>query len=339
MKPKVSVIVPVYNVERYLDRCVQSIRNQTLRDIEIILVDDGSPDNCPAMCDSYAQLDSRIKVVHKQNAGLGMACNSGIENATGEYIAFCDSDDWVDKEMYETMYNTAIQNDSDAVYTGIRRVDQKGEFSILAQSNENKKFQGETLLDFMFGIIGNKPEEFLERERQMSAKIVLYSGKIIRDYNIRFHSEREYISEDLLFNLDFLSKAICVYELAAVFYNYYVNTESLSLTVRKDRFDKNKRIREYLIGAYDFSERNNEFRQRCNRMFIGYARFHLEQIVTSDLSMKDKLGMMKKMCDDPIWKQLSNDYPINKLPISKRLIFEFTKNHHFIFLYLLFKLK
>lgn len=88
IQPKVSIVIPVYNVERYIDRCIQSVLNQTLQNFEIILVDDGSPDNCPEICDKYANSDSRIKVVHKANAGLGMACNSGIENATGEYIAF-----------------------------------------------------------------------------------------------------------------------------------------------------------------------------------------------------------------------------------------------------------
>ena len=103
MNPKVSIVVPVYRVECYLDRCVQSLVNQTLKEIEIILVDDGSPDKCPQMCDEYAKKDYRVKVIHKQNAGLGMACNSGIEVATGDYIAFCDSDDYVDVKMQETM--------------------------------------------------------------------------------------------------------------------------------------------------------------------------------------------------------------------------------------------
>ena len=104
MNPKVSIIVPVYKVEQYLDSCVHSLLNQTLKDIEIILVDDGSPDKCPIICDLYAQKDTRVKVIHKTNEGLGMARNSGIEFATGEYITFCDSDDYVDLETYETVY-------------------------------------------------------------------------------------------------------------------------------------------------------------------------------------------------------------------------------------------
>src|SRR5574344_1424030 len=109
--PKVSIIVPIYNVEKYLDRCMESLLNQTLKDIEIIMVDDGSPDNCPKMCDEYAKRDKRVKVIHKKNGGLGYARNSGLDIATGEYVAFVDSDDYVDVNMYETLYNFAKDND------------------------------------------------------------------------------------------------------------------------------------------------------------------------------------------------------------------------------------
>ena len=118
MHPSVSIIVPVYGVEKYLDRCVESLVKQTLTDIEIILVDDGSPDNCPRMCDDWAHRDSRIKVIHKSNAGQGFARNSGIEIATGEYIAFVDSDDYMEPDTYATLYSEAINNGYDAVFNG-----------------------------------------------------------------------------------------------------------------------------------------------------------------------------------------------------------------------------
>lgn len=112
-KDLVSVIVPVYNVEKYLDRCIESIINQTYKNLEIILVDDGSPDNCPKMCDNWAKKDKRIKVIHKENGGLSDARNIGINNATGDYIAFVDSDDFIDKEMYEKLLQNLIRTNSD----------------------------------------------------------------------------------------------------------------------------------------------------------------------------------------------------------------------------------
>ena len=95
---KVSAIVPVYNVEKYIYRCVDSILNQTFSDFELILVDDGSPDNCPQICDEYAKKDSRIKVIHKENGGLSSARNAGLDIASGEWISFIDSDDWIHKD-------------------------------------------------------------------------------------------------------------------------------------------------------------------------------------------------------------------------------------------------
>lgn len=109
MKEKISIIVPVYKVEKYLERCVNSLLNQTYKNIEIILVNDGSPDNCPAICDDYASKDSRVKVIHKNNGGLSDARNIGIENSTGEYLSFVDSDDWVKNDFIEELYSNIIR--------------------------------------------------------------------------------------------------------------------------------------------------------------------------------------------------------------------------------------
>ena len=115
--PTISVIVPVYKAEQYLVRCVESIRNQTFSDLEIILVDDGSPDNCGAICDEYARKDSRIKVIHRKNGGASAAKNSALEIACGEYIGFVDSDDHIHPQMYELLYYYAVTDNSDLVST------------------------------------------------------------------------------------------------------------------------------------------------------------------------------------------------------------------------------
>lgn len=120
MAEKISVIVPIYMVEEFLDECVQSIVSQSYTNLEIILVDDGSPDKCPEMCDAWAKRDSRIKVIHKVNGGLSDARNVGIDVATGEYIAFVDSDDWIRPDMYEKMLNAIKLENADICACNIK---------------------------------------------------------------------------------------------------------------------------------------------------------------------------------------------------------------------------
>lgn len=113
MNPKISIIVPVYKVEPYIHKCVDSILNQTFKDFEVILVDDGSPDNCGKICDEYAKKDDRVVVIHKENGGQATARNSALDIARGEYIGFVDSDDYIEKDMYEFLYNLCIDNNCD----------------------------------------------------------------------------------------------------------------------------------------------------------------------------------------------------------------------------------
>lgn len=118
MAVKISIVVPVYKVEKYIDRCIQSILKQTYGKFELILVDDGSPDNSGKICDKYAKKDSRIKVIHKKNGGLGDARNTGISIATGEYIGFIDSDDYIESDMYEKLLEACTNNDADIAMCG-----------------------------------------------------------------------------------------------------------------------------------------------------------------------------------------------------------------------------
>lgn len=118
-QPKISVIVPVYKTEGLLDRCVESIVGQTYKNLEIILVDDGSPDNCPAMCDEWAEKDSRIRVIHKENGGLCSARNAGMDIATGDYLGFVDSDDCIEPDMYQLLVENAVSTQADISRCGI----------------------------------------------------------------------------------------------------------------------------------------------------------------------------------------------------------------------------
>ena len=124
--PAISVIIPVYKVERYLDACVASVAGQTFSDLEILLVDDGSPDGCPALCDAWARRDARVRVIHRPNGGLSAARNSGIDAATGTCLAFVDADDTLDPDVLRRAWDARQQQDADLVIFNLRYVDETG---------------------------------------------------------------------------------------------------------------------------------------------------------------------------------------------------------------------
>lgn len=139
MEDLISVIVPIYNVELYLDRCMESIVNQTYQNLEIILVDDGSPDNCPVICDKWAERDCRVRVMHKQNGGLSDARNAGLEAASGNYIAFVDSDDWIEKNYIEYLYLAIIKTGAELASCEIRIVQEEEKVKDIEQQRPNTK--------------------------------------------------------------------------------------------------------------------------------------------------------------------------------------------------------
>ena len=122
----ISVIIPVYKVEKYLDKCIESVVGQTYSDLEIILVDDGSPDGCPAMCDAWAEKDGRIKVIHKPNGGLSSARNAGLVKASGEYVFFLDSDDTISANCIELLADAVRHDNSDICIANVARIDENG---------------------------------------------------------------------------------------------------------------------------------------------------------------------------------------------------------------------
>ena len=135
MQPLISVIIPVYKVEKYLPKCIESVLNQTYRNLEIILVDDGSPDQCPVICDKFSRRDSRVKVIHKKNGGLSSARNAGIDISKGDYLAFVDSDDYIAPNMYEFLYNLIIEKGADISICGRYVVYENGKTVIKGKKN------------------------------------------------------------------------------------------------------------------------------------------------------------------------------------------------------------
>lgn len=334
---KLSVIIPVYNVEKYLDTCVQSVVNQTLKDIEIILVDDESPDSCPQKCDKYAENDDRIKVVHKKNGGLGLARNSGLEIATGEYVTFLDSDDFVDLYTYEHLYDIAKKNVLDAIYYKFKRFTDAKEVTPTQPVNDIAEYSNEGIKELMLDIIASEPSAKVDHKIQCSSCTAMYKMDIIKTNNVRFHSERELISEDLIFNLDFLMNANKIAFNNGEYYHYRYNPFSLTSTIRRDRIEKN-------LVLYDFIE-NNLLRwkiekggqERNNRLFIGNSRSSIKHMLKSKAESKDK--WLKEILNNSIWNKLYINYKWRLLPLYPKLFFYLCCKKHINSLFFLCKLK
>ncbi len=245
-KAKVSVIVPIYNVEKYLNRCVDSVLSQTLTDLEVILVDDGSPDNCGKICDQYAEKDGRIKVVHKKNGGLSSARNAGLDVATGEYIFFLDSDDWLENDGLEMLYQKATETGVDFV----RFRPYKANWPNLP---ELAPYTDGPSCELRSGYYdrGDIEREVLTRilatdsmtlGPTVSACMALYKSSFIRENNLRFDEEVKN-SEDVIFSAEVIYSANSFYYIEeAGVYCYYYNGDSISKGFKPDRFEKLKKL-------------------------------------------------------------------------------------------------
>ncbi len=218
--PLISVIVPVYNVEKYLNQCVESIVNQTYRNLEIILVDDGSPDNCPQMCDDWAKKDAHIRVIHKENGGVSSARNAGLDVCKGEYIAFVDSDDWLESDMYETMVSQ-IKDNCLIVCEYTKSICADADF---VKKNETVYFKRTEFSALLSNGRINSPFNKLYKQNQLN--------------NIRFHKDIS-LGEDLLFNLEVLqsSKADILFISEPLYHYRCEEKNTLSTKYRSDRYD------------------------------------------------------------------------------------------------------
>lgn len=222
---KITVIVPVYNCEKFLDACISSIVNQTYKNLEILLVNDGSTDNSGEMCDKWASTDNRIAVFKKQNSGQADARNFAIEKATGDLIAFVDSDDYIEKDMYQALIDALKTNKSDCAMCAIKRVyenrDERPEPLESAVLNTKSQVISNIVMPMLYPLNGQKVIT-------ASACRTLFFKDIILSHNIRFPNEKQFLGEDLIFNLQYLLHAESAIILPDYFYAYRTNTASFT---------------------------------------------------------------------------------------------------------------
>jgi glycosyltransferase involved in cell wall biosynthesis len=312
-QPLISVIVPVYNVEKYLNECVDSILAQTYKNLEIILVDDGAKDNCPRMCDDYAAKYANVKVVHKKNGGLSSARNAGLDLAAGEMVAFLDSDDFFDKEMFTRLYEKRQESGAQIVCSCFKSFN--GTRNLRKAVDCDKQFQGSEIAQEMF-----------LRDTGISACAKIIDRSLIGD--TRF--TEGITNEDFLFMLDIYLKGSKIYYMADSFYYYRYNEASITAVINERTFDQlsnsikaEKRVaglspelreaarvcklRRHIDVAYRLRRDKAtklfpEQLKSCYKMMNGNLGFIL---FSSKLNLKYKVKTMLNICHIPVRERRS----------------------------------
>lgn len=307
--PKVSIIVPIYNAEEELRKSVDSILAQTEKDIEIILVDDGSKDQSLKICAQYAQKDSRIHVIHQENAGVSAARNRGIMVAAGEYIGFVDSDDWIEPDMYEALLAEARRTEADVVMCDATTVYSDGK----TQADTITQLSGNTILtksDF-------KPSLLLEMagsawrciyKNKQNNKSGLHASYLEFPLGVKF-------SEDRIFNLYAFGTANRVSYLKQSYYNRYINVKSAVHRFHMDYFEACKiaavNIEKAICEVWD---NDTELQKAYLGQFIGgaFSAVCNYYYKTSTLSNNEKKEMVKKLCEDLQLRTAIESYGVNR---------------------------
>ena len=311
----ISIIVPVYNTEKYLRECINSLINQDYENIEIILVDDGSKDSSPNICDEYANKDKRIKVIHKENGGVSSARNAGIDASAGEWITFVDADDWVSNNYISSLYN--VTDDKTDLVIG----------RTIAVKNKKEIFDGYR---------GKKTEEFSKKRKDElyqsifndNIKINKYphistcSAKLIRKVlitNNNLHYNKELIIyEDALFNIKaiYYSNIIKLIDEKIYFYRY----DGLSVTKSFDintlsRYETVYKLFEKSLHNYDI-----DYEKYVNVFKIKNLNTILSALSKTNDSKKNKIIMIKSICKNEVYKSAIHEVNIGILPKRRILL-------------------
>ncbi len=318
--PKVSIIVPVYNVEKYAEQCFDSLLAQTLQDIEIILVDDGSTDSSGEICDKYAQKDDRVKVIHQDNKGLGLSRNSGMAIARGDYIGFVDSDDYVSEDMYRILYENAQKYNADISYCREKRF-RTGD----SITNNNEEYSCEIKIwsegeiqQYLLDRIGLPPKEKNNVLYGASVWGGVFLRKRLVELGASFVSEREFISEDMLFDIDVIPYCKTIIHSDDELYYYRRNDDSLTTVYRDDRFEKDVKLYNEMCRRLGNIMDIGKYKNSTYRYLITLTRIAIMQEVQfyKQNGYKKAIANIRRICNNEQLVKALKDYDYIKLPFK-----------------------
>lgn len=329
MSDLISIIVPVYNAEKYLKKCIESILEQTYTNLEIILINDGSKDTSKIICDEFAKKDDRIVVIHKENEGVGRARNDGLDRATGKYIAFVDSDDYIEKNAIEILYNTLIEKKVDCV---------KGNYDIITSTGVNqntelkldKKYEDDEIKEFVYHLLSERVRSFLW--------LLLIKKEYIKD---RFNEEL-FLYEDVNFYLSFLGNIRSIYVFSEVIYHYVITENSLSRDTNK-MYSKIENLKlaniilKETLSKYDFDSDENikAFDTRIVNNIINYYYY----IYKTNKNLKEIIESFENNKTEVNFQQMLENYDDNILSKKEKMFNKYLINNKYFRFWLLCKLK
>ena len=320
---KVSIVIPIYNVEKYLERCVNSVKEQTYKNLEIILVDDGSPDACPQMCDGYAKTDDRIKVIHKKNGGLMAAWIDGVKSSTGEYVYFVDSDDWLEKDSVQNYVDKLVENKNiDLIIntffksTDTTKIKQKG----IGYSGE-KLFTGDDLNLLKDSILNKSMLFHFYRWNKIFKRDLILN-------NLKFCDTRINVLEDMNISLGAMLDANCVYIMDNPGYNYYVRTNSMIREPFKPQLIKNyEYVLEALVNLLNNKnyETTNYLKKQSVWLLVGLA----DRVIRAKCNNKQYFD---QIYESKLWQNDLQNLPLTAVTKIQTIAYNlFIKKRYFLF--------
>lgn len=325
--PKISFIVPVYNVEKYIHQCIDSILNQTLRDFELILVDDGSPDNCPQICDEYAVIDSRVKVIHTENAGVSEARNTGIEYASGDWVYFVDSDDWIELNAAEVLYNDAIKMDVDCVMSDCKKCyDNRDTVRIYQFSKEFFTSDKATIQNIQKYMLCHRYSPYYSPNTSNGyaspwGKFVKLA--ILKDNNIRFDPYAKGVFDDGVYSLYLLDYVKKFYYNRKHTYNYRIVGNSLTHAFKVNAMEIMKYNYELVDKFIKETNKDSSFKQAedCRRVSF-FASYLSKYYFNPNNNMTNKQVKEKLKDDLNKWpyKEAFSNANISNLEVKHKFI-------------------
>lgn len=334
----ISVIVPVYNVEDLLPRCIESIMAQTKKNLEIILVDDGATDKSGAICDEYGKKDERIRVIHKPNGGLTSAWKAGAEAAAGRYLGFVDSDDWIEADMYKRMWESACKYNSDIVVCGLVF---DYEDTSIQKRNEISEFRKEYYsrkeLEELFPVLINDGR-FFGRKLQPARVTKLYRKELV-DENMSLCKEEVSVGEDMQLTLPVFMDAKSMSVVKDFYpYHYWFNQKSMTGKYDPKYLDKikvmAKRMKEISVekGVFDFET-------QITNDFLGLAVIGLKNGVIRNTEGKaSAMAVIRRYCEDEMVREALETHTMDKLPITIKVFLILMKMKQYEICYWICKL-